>query len=299
MTTRTSSRIASFTAALVLIAAYATAQTAPPRTERGVPDLNGLWNHGTATPLERPDRYAGQELLTGEEVAAVNAGARSTDGVGARRAVWWERPLSDGRTAMIVDPPDGRIPYTPEADARRRSPGDPTVGGPEDLNLGARCISSGLPRLGGPYSQNIHLFQTPDHVALLYEMIHEFRIIPLDGRPHVPSDVRQWLGDSRARWDGDTLVVETINFSDAQVFRRLSMGTTRLVERFRCIDAHTLDCAVTFEDPASWTRPWTASLAMPRTEGPMFEYACHEGNYGMTGILEIVRSEESAEVGSR
>ena len=280
--------------AFMLVAAESRAQPAPPRTAWGTPDLRGIWNHGTATPLERPERYAGRELLTDAEVAEVNAEARSTEGVGARRVVWWERGLSDGRTAMIVDPPDGRIPYTPEASARRRTPPEPSVDGPEDLNLGARCISSGVPRLGGPYSQNIHLLQTPGYVVLLYEMIHEFRIVPLDGRPHVASSVRQWLGDSRGHWEGDTLVVETTNFSDKQVFRGMSQEATRLVERFTRVDAGTLSYAVTFDDPTKWTQPWTATLLMPRTEGPMFEYACHEGNYGLPSILEIARSEESA-----
>ena len=283
----------------MLVASPSGAQTDPPRTAWGAPDLTGLWNHGTATPLERPERHAGRERLTDEEVAAVNAAARSTEGVGARRAVWWERPLSDGRTAMIVDPPDGRIAYTSAAAARRRAPADPSIDGPEDLNLGARCISSGVPRLGGPYSQNILVVQTPDHVMLLHEMIHEFRIIPLDGRPHVASDVRQWLGDARGRWDGDTLVVETTRFSDQQVFRGLSLETARLIERFTLVDPDTLRYEVTFEDPVNLRRPWTAMLAMPRTEGPMFEYACHEGNYGMTGILEIARGEGTPRADSR
>ena len=283
----------------MLVAPPSSAQTDPPRTAWGAPDFNGLWNHGTATPLERPERHTGRERLTAEEVAAVNAAARSTEGVGARRAVWWERPLSDGRTAMIVDPPDGRIAYRHDAAGRRRAPADLSIDGPEDLNLGARCISSGVPRLGGPYSQNIHVVQTPDHVLLLHEMIHEFRIIPLDGRPHVASDVRQWLGDARGRWDGDTLVVETTRFSDQQVFRGLSLKTARLVERFTLVGPDTLRYEVTFEDPVNLRRPWTATLPMPRTEGPMFEYACHEGNYGMTGILEIARGESAPRAISR
>ena len=280
--------------ALVLVAGPADGQPVPLRTAWGAPDLNGVWNHGTATPLERPERHAGRERLSDAEVAEVNAEARSAEGVGARRTVWWERGLSDGRTSMIVDPSNGRIPYTPEAAATSRPS---RTDGPEDLPLQARCLSYGVPRLGGPYSQNIHLFQTPGYVVLLHEMIHEFRIVPLDNRSHVPSNVRQWMGDSRARWEGDTLVVDTTNFSAQQLFRGRSMASTRLVERFTRLDAETLRYTVTFEDPDTWSQPWTASLAMAQTEGAMFEFACHEGNYGMTGILEIARGEDVAAAG--
>ena len=159
-----------------------------------------------------------------------------------------------------------------------------------------------MPRLGGPYSQNVHIAQTPDHVLLLHEMIHEFRIVPLDGRPHLPESVRQWLGDARGWWEGDTLVVETTNIRDDQRFRGLSQGSMRLVERFTRVDGGTLRYEVTFEDPQLWTQPWTAELLMPPTDGPMFEYACHEGNDGMTALLEIARGEAAAaggESGSR
>ena len=281
-------------AALLLVPATGWAQTAPARTAWGAPDLQGIWNHGTATPLERPERHAGRERLTAAEIAEVNAAQRSTDGVGARRAVWWERGLSDGRTSMIVDPPDGRMPLTAEAAARLRARPPAGTAGPEDRNLGERCISSGVPRLGGPYSQNVHIAQTPDHVLLLHEMIHEFRIVPLDGRPHLPGSVRQWLGDARGRWEGETLVVETTNIRDDQRFRGLSQGSMRLVERFTRIDDDTLRYEVTFEDPNLWTQPWTAALLMPPTDGPMFEYACHEGNDGMTALLDIARGEAAA-----
>ena len=221
----------------------------------------------------------------------------ATEGVGARRAVWWERGLSDGRTALVVEPRSGRIPYTTEALARSRP--EARADGPEDLNLFARCLTQGVPRLGGAYSQNILLLQTPSHVVLLYEMIHEFRVIPLDGRSHVGPQVRQWLGDSRGRWEGDTLVVETTNFGNSQLFRGFSLGATRLVERFLRDSTETLRYTVTFEDPTLWTQPWTAMLAMPKTDGPMFEFACHEGNYGMTSILEIARGEEKGHVTPR
>ena len=193
---------------------------------------------------------------------------------------------------MIVSPSDGRIPYT--ADARARLGGTPALGvdGPEDRSLSERCITYGIPRLGGPYRQNIHLAQTADHVLLLFEMIHEFRIIPLDGRPHLPSTIGQWLGDSRGRWEGDTLVVETTNFHSGQLYRRLPLTATRLIERFTRTAADMLLYEVTFDDPSRWTEQWTATLPMARTSGPMFEFACHEGNVGLTAVLEIARTEE-------
>ena len=285
-------------AVLTLIPAAAAAQTAP-RTPWGAPDLNGVWSHGTATPLERPERQGGRELLTADEIAEVNAAQRSTDGVGARRAVWWERSLSDGRTSLIVDPPDGRIPYSAAGRERLRARPGQTSEGPEGRSPQERCISYGIPRLGGPYSQNVHVAQTPDHVLLLFEMVHEFRIVPLDGRPPLPGRVRQWLGDSRGRWAGDTLVVETGGFRPAQWFRGLSQGGMRLVERFTRVGEDALRYEVTFEDPGLWTRPWTATLLMPPTEGDMFEFACHEGNSGMTALLEIARLEEAAAAGAR
>jgi hypothetical protein len=281
----------------VLIVPAAVAQPEPRRTPWGAPDLRGIWNHGTATPLERPERHAGRELLTEAEVAAVNAEARSTAGVGARRAVWWERPLSDRRTALITSPPSGRIPYTDDARARLRAMPDLGVDAPEDRSPQERCLTYGIPRLGGPYSQNIHVAQTPDHILLLFEMVHEFRVIPLDGAPHLPPTIRQWLGDSRGRWEGDTLVVETTNFRDQQLFRRLPLDATRLVERFTRTGGAALRYEVTFDDPALWTQPWAASLDMASTEGPMFEFACHEGNVGMTAMLEIARGDPSRGAG--
>ena len=268
-----------------------------PLTGWGAPDLRGLWNHGTATPLERPEQHGDKEFLTDEEIAGVNEAARSTDGVGARRAVWWERPLSDGRTSMIISPPEGRIPYTTETVTRLSAMPPLGADDPEDRSPSERCITYGIPRLGGPYSQNIHLVQTPDHVMLLFEMVHEFRVIPLDGRPHLPSNIGQWLGDSRGHWEDNTLVVETTNFNDRQLYRRLPLTATRLIERFTPVDADTLRYEVTFEDPTTWVEPWTAAIDMSRTPGPMFEFACHEGNVGMTALLEIARGEERRQTG--
>ena len=285
-------------ALLLLLPAAGGAQTVP-HTDWGDPDLQGLWNHGTATPLERPERYGERTLLNDVEVAEVNAAQTSAEGVGARRVVWWERSLSDGRTSMIVDPPDGRIPWSAAGRAALAARGPDGVDNPEDRNLPGRCISYGIPRLGGPYSQNIHIAQAPDHLMLFFEMTHEFRVVWLDGRPHLPDGIRQWLGDSRGRWEGDTLVVETTNLHPGQEFQRLSMENVTLIERFTRTGDDLIRYAVTFEDPSLWTRRWTAEILMPRTPGPMFEFACHEGNVGMTAILEIARWEEEQTAAGR
>ena len=274
------------------------------RTLWGDPDLQGTWSHGTATPLERPDEQSGREFLTEEEIAEVNlnattfASSERRDDLSKDRDVglaynqfWWDRGLSDGRTALIVDPPNGKIPYTsntqPAPGFRRTRSSD----GPEDRNLWERCITRGVPRLGGAYNNNFRLIQAPGYVVILHEMVHESRIVPMDGRPHVNADIRHWNGDSRGRWDGDTLVVETTNFTDKTKFRGSSSGL-KVVERFRRADVNTLQYQVTLEDSTTWTQPWTAALALPKTEGEMFEYACHEGNYGMTNLLAGARVQE-------
>ena len=283
------------------------------RTLWGDPDLQGIWNHGTATPLERPDAQSGREFLTEEEIAEVNLNAttfasserrgdlsKDLDVGLAYNQFWWDRGLSDGRTALIVDPPSGKIPYmsTTQPTPGFRQPR--TSDGPEDRNLWERCITRGVPRLGGAYNNNFRLIQAPGYVVILHEMVHESRIVPMDGRPHVNADIRQWNGDSRGRWEGETLVVETTNFSDKTSFRGSSSGL-KVIERFRRADANTLQYQVTLEDSTTWTQPWTAALALPMTEGDMFEYACHEGNYGMTNLLAGARVQEleASAVGSR
>lgn len=282
-----------------------TAPDSPPaaRMPWGVPDLQGVWDHGTATPLERPARYEGRELLTEEEIAEVNlnattfASSERRSELSAERDVglaynqfWWDRGLSDGRTALITDPPDGRIPSrTAEADARaaaRRAAARPrgNAENPEDRSLWERCLSRGTVRLGGAYNNNFQLFQSEDHVAILLEMVHELRIIPLDGSgptDHTPS---QWLGRSRGHWEGDTLVVETTHFSGQAPWRGSGDHLT-LVEHFSRPEANILSYEVTFEDPTTWERAWTAALDMPRTDGLIYEYACHERNYGMENLL--------------
>ena len=298
----------------------------PPRTEWGQPDLRGMWDFRTLTPLQRPANLAGKEFLTDEEAAAFvqqTLQARDKDRrydnanldvEFAYNQFWWDYGTDitdDKRTSLIVDPPDGRIPdLTPEAQGRTRTRQGPVTErvvlgspahGPEDVGLSERCLlgfSSGPPIVPSEYNNILQLFQTPDHVVIFTEMIHEARVVPLDGSAHLPADVSQWLGDSRGHWDGDTLVVDTTNFTDKASFnggligRGASGGTFHLVERFTRVNADTLLYEFTVEDPTWWTRPWTAAIPMKTTEGPMFEYACNEGNYGMTNLLTGARVQE-------
>jgi hypothetical protein len=288
------------------------------RTPWGHPDLQGVWSNATTTPLERPTNIAEKDALSDEETSdvdqktAVNLNTDRRDGAGtdvdvsrAYNEFWWERGKSIGRTSLIVDPVDGRIPpLTPEgqkradalAEARRaRGPADSW----EDRNLHERCIVyHSVPPLPTGYNNNYQILQTPEYVAILSEMIHEVRLIPLDGRPHMPQTVRQWFGDSRGHWEGDTLVVETTNFTDLndlnQRIRRGSGLTLNVTERFTRVDAGKIDYRFTVNDPATFTTPWTAELPMVKLEAPIYEYACHEGNYGMEGILSGHRAQERA-----
>jgi len=284
------------------------------RTPWGDPDLQGLWTNATITPFERPASLSGKEVLTEREAAeyekealetrnADNRGGGTDADLGrAYNQFWYDRGtkvVGTRRTSLVVDPPDGRVPpLTPDAqqraaaraEARRRSPAD----GPEDRSLAERCIlwpTAGPPMIPGGYNNNYQILQAPGYVVILTEMIHDARIIPLDGRPHAPSGIRQWMGDSRGRWDGHTLVVTTTNFTDKTNIRG-SGPNMRLVERFTRVDADTIDYQFTVDDPASFTRSWTAAIPMTKTEGPIFEYACHEGNYGMTNLLRGARAQE-------
>ena len=288
---------------------------APRRTPWGDPDLQGLWTNATITPFERPAELSGKPVLTEQEAADYEqrtnqardadnrAGGTEADLGRAYNQFWYDRGtkvVESRRTSLVVDPPDGRVPpLTPDAqhrtDARaamrRRSPAD----GPENRSLAERCIlwpTAGPPMLPSGYNNNYQILQTPGYVVILVEMIHDVRIIPLDGRPHAPQDIRQWMGDSRGRWDGNTLVVTTTNFTGKTNFRG-SSDKLRLVERFTRADADTINYEFTVEDPSSFTKPWTAAIPMTKTDGPIFEYACHEGNYGMTNLLSGARAEES------
>ena len=292
------------------------------RTPWGDPDLQGTWTNTTTTPLQRSDKFEGRAVITDEERAELDAQAtgsrerpptesrsaewRRRDAQGAYNSFWVDRGTRSTQTSLIVDPPDGRFPSLTkrvrERDAawlKTRSAVPPLPDSWEDLNLYDRCITRGLPgaMIPGFYNHNYQILQTPDHVVILVEMIHDARIIPLDGRPHLPPPLHQWLGDSRAHWEGDTLVVETINFDskgDQRVRNLVLSGSehSHVVERFTRLDAETIDYRVTVTDPTTYTRPWTASIPMTHLEAPIFEYACHEGNYGMENILHGARAKE-------
>jgi hypothetical protein len=295
------------------------------RTADGQPDLRGIWDFRTITPMERPEELAGKKVLTREEAAqyeqqtlsARDKDLRASDGISTNRDVanaynqfWWDygdRLTEDRRTSLIVDPPDGRIPWTPmaledrqeRAAARAAEPGGRITPGPEDRGLAERCIlgfNSGPPMVPSAYNNNFQLVQTSDTVVIVNEMVHNARIVPMDGRPHLSEDVRQWVGDSRGRWEGDTLVVETTNFLGGTSFQG-SSEHLHLVERFTRVDADTLLYEFTVEDSRTWTTPWTAAVPMTKTEGPMYEYACHEGNYGMTNLLAGSRAQERTDSG--
>src|SRR5215831_2850502 len=279
------------------------------------PDLQGIWTNATVTPLERPQQFAGKEFLTKAEAAewekqsVYDANGDRRDGgaeadVGrAYNEFWRDRGnvVSTMRSSMIFDPADGKVPpLLPEAQKRnadlaaaRRKLGGP-FDGPENRSLQERCLltpQAGPPMLPANYNSNYQIVQTPDHVAILVEMIHDTRIIPLDGSPHPPRNVRFLMGDSRGHWEGKTLVVETTNFTDKTSFRGASENL-RVVERFTRTDENTLLYQFTIDDPTTWAKPWSGEIPMKKVTAPLYEYACHEGNYGMAGVLSGARSEE-------
>ena len=280
-------------------------------TTWGDPDLQGVWSFATLTPLERAVSHAGRERLTAEEVVALNAEALTRGDQppppgdpGAYNAFWFDRGESTGRTALIVDPPEGRIPFTPEGrqrlNARRALLGRPAHG-PEDRSPGERCVhhtKAGPPMSAGGYNNHLRLIQTPGYVVVWTEQIHDARIIPMDGRPLIAGAIRQWMGDSRGRWEDDTLVVETTNFNGKAAYQGSADGL-HLVERFTRTGAGALGYEYTVSDPATYDRPWTASITMTPIEGDLYEFACHEGNYGMEGILAGARADEREMAQSR
>jgi hypothetical protein len=275
-----------------------------PRTAWGAPDFQGIWNYATMTPLERPRELADKEVLTPAEVAAYERQTNERQAATNNTAGpdWWDpgtRALANGRTSLIVDPANGRIPaQTPEASQRaaaraqaRRTRGPEE--GPEDLALNVRCLNwstAGPPMLPGVYNNNVKFIQTREYVVIFNEMIHDARIVPMDGRPH--GTVPKWLGDSRGHWEDATLVVETVGFTDKTSFRGADEHL-RLVERFTRVDAGTIDYRFTVEDPTVWTRPWTAAFPLRRTDERIYEYACHEGNArSIEGILRGARIQD-------
>ena len=292
-------------------------KVAPTRLPDGRPDLQGIWGFATLTPLQRPKEFADKETLTPEEKANLEEKAVRDQFVdrppppgntGSYNKFWNDSGttvVTTSRTSLIVDPPDGRVPpLTPHGKAREAAleAKAKIAAGPEDLTTWDRCIlgfNAGPPMIGGGYNAYVQLFQTPDHLVMLNEMVHDARIIPLDGRPSLPSQVRQWRGDSRGRWDGDTLVIETTNFRSEGTgtlsLRGLGLSSDenlRLIERFRRLDTDTLLYEYTINDPTIWTQPWTVSMTMRKSNQLIYEYACHEGNYGLSGILSGARAQE-------
>ncbi len=293
----------------------------PPRTAFGHPDLQGVWSNAMLTPLERPREFAGQAFLTEEQAAAYQAQRRQetfrgdrtvdveTDVSHAYNDFWWDwgtELVKTRRTSLIIDPSDGRIPpLTPEAQARRDARlarrAEHPADGPEDRLLRERCIvwdgnndaGAGPPMMPAAYNNNFRIVQTEDYVLLLKEMVHETRIVPLDGRPHLPGSVRQWLGSSRARWEDDALVIETTNLTNKTNYQGASENM-HLTERFTRVADDILLYEFTVDDPAAFTRPWTAQIPTVRLDGLIYEFACHETNRGMMGLLSGARAEEAA-----
>jgi hypothetical protein len=297
-------------------------KTRPPttptyRTSWGAPDLQGVWwTAATVTPLERPDDLPGARELSAEEsaeaaakvVARRNPDVRLSGERDVSRAYndfWYERGtkfLNTTRASLIIDPSDGRIPALTREGEKRKAVSIPLSGFPDSRNaassweergLWERCITRGLPDAMLPtgYNGNYQIFQSPDSVAILAEMIHDVRVIPLDGRPHVGPGIRQWMGDSRGHWEGSTLVVDTTNFSSKTIYHG-SSDNLHLVERFTRVDADTMNYEVTVQDPTTFTRPWTIAVPLVMNKGHIYEYACHEGNRGMENLLAGARAAE-------
>jgi hypothetical protein len=298
----------------------------PLRTPWGEPDLQGIWNNSTITPIERPKELAGKQVLADDEVAALEDQAAQSrvdrppppGNPGTYNQFWFDRGtkvVPTRRTSLVVDPPDGKLPPLAPAgqkrDAERSKRLGPTATGSsgngpfdswEDISVVTRCITRGLPNamLPGPYNNNFQILQTRGFVVLVSEMMHDTRVIPLDGRPHINQDIRQWMGDSRGHWEGNTLVVDVTNFPDRDVtgfgvpYRYSETSHLHVVERFTRVAADTINYEVTVEDPATFTRPWTASIPMAKSDGSLYEYACHEGNYSMVNMLKGSRVQEKA-----
>jgi hypothetical protein len=301
----------------------------PPRTPDGRPDLQGYWANNNATPLERPKELAGRATLTDQEVAAMKkkahelfggesdaafgdtvflatlanvqgakTGFKSTDGeTGDYSSVWTVERDWDNRTSLITDPPDGRIPpMTADAQKRRQATSatlQRPAAGPEDRSLSERCITYGSPQLTEGYQSQYQIVQTSNSAAIMTEMIHDVRIVPLDGRPHPPAAVQQWLGDSRGHWEGDTLVIDTTNYKP-RAFMSVSSEKLHVTERFSRSSPDVLKYEITIDDPGTWTKPWSLMIPLHYSPNRVYEYACHEGNEGLAGILAGARAAEAS-----
>ena len=307
--------------------AAAGAKSAVPRTPDGKPDLQGVWDFRTITPMQRPTDLADKPTLTEQEAIEwekknqrnqdnreatpgnlVNGQQSNADVERAYNDFWWDfgkKGVSTRRTSLVVDPPNGRIPeLTPAAQKRaaeRRELRERSAHGPEDRGVGERCLlgfNAGPPMGPSAYNNNVQLIQTPGYVVIHNEMVHNARVVPMTTRPH--GAVPQWNGDSRGRWEGDTLVVETKKFEGETAFQN-SSENLQLTEKFTRVDADTLLYEYTVNDPSTWTKPWTVQIPMTRSDELMYEYACHEANYGMTNLLKGARylDTEAAKTSSR
>jgi len=312
-------------ALLALVALPKAAPWVAPRAADGHPDLAGVWENNSATPLERPAQFAGKPLLSDAELADLQKRASRlfapdqdaafgdsfyaallTDvnafgqGAGTYSANWLPNRIIEWRTSLITDPPDGRVP--PQTDSFRAARAAALaarprfIRGPEDMFVTDRCISYGIPDLFAAYMSVYRIMQSQGAVVIAMEKIHDTRVIPLDGRPHISPKIRHYLGDPRGRWDGDTLVVETTNFHPngnamGGLFRFADQNLT-LTERYTRTGPDAIELEFTVNDPTVWTRPWTAMVPWTRSKGAIYEYACHEGNYSMGGILRGARLDE-------
>ena len=290
---------------------------APPTTPDGQPDLHGIWTNATITPFERPAALLGKAFLNEAEAQAFERQAatrREEDGppsagdVGSYNQFWFdsgERVVSTRRTSLVIDPPDGRVPLRAEAEAARDYAIAHEGDSYEFMSVWNRCITRGVPGGMFPagYNNAYEIVQSRGYVVIHYEMIHEARIIPLDGRPHVPAQVRLWNGDPRGHWDGSTLVVDTTNYNNkGWIATQAAAGRIKgipqteslhVVERFTPVDANTIDYQATIDDPKMFTRPWTVSVPLHRNPAyRLYEYACHEGNRAVEGVLRGARAEE-------
>jgi hypothetical protein len=295
-----------------------------PRTPDGKPDLQGVWGNNSVTPMTRPRQWKDKQTLTDAEVEELKTmAARSVDesgdaifgnfvqqlldardkgeykqvsydpSTGNYNQFWMAEREWDNRTSLIVDPPNGQLPpLTKEAEARRAAAKPRTRGpadGPEDRPLTERCISYGAPRTGANYNSYVQIMQSPETVVLLQEMIHDARVVPMTNKPHLPAHIRQLHGDPRGRWEGDTLVVETTNYLNGI---QGSTNNVKVTERYTRVSPDFINWSITIDDPATWTQPYTFMIRLKKTDGLIYEYACHEGNYGMEGILAGARAEE-------
>jgi hypothetical protein len=336
MRTRTLAMVLAAATALIVHAGAAAqsgaraASWTPPRAADGHPSIEGVWENNSATPLERPAQLADKPRLSDEELNALERRAReqfSPDadavfgdglylallapapasrtggaGTGTYAQNWLPDRYFEHRTSLIVDPPNGKLPpATQDGDRARKAALGRFARRPasaQEMSITDRCIHYGFPDLFAAYMSVYRIVQSSDYIAITLEKIHDTRIIPLDGRPHLASTMRNYLGDSRGRWEGDTLVVETTNFhpngNPFGGYFTLSDQNLRLIERFRRIAADTLEYTFTVDDPSMWTRPWTAVINWKPSKGDVLEYACHEGNYSLPGMLKAARVDEAA-----